>query len=97
VYRNEMLYAAEEKAVKAEYHFAIEYDVVRNERVVPLNGSAKGLPVKLSQSESGSGIFNPTAWCQPQDRPRRLRREKLPDTRPTLIACARFMNTFSAP
>ena len=38
-YGNEMLYASEEKAGKAEYHFTVEYDVVRNERVVPLTGT----------------------------------------------------------
>ena len=50
-YENEMLYAAEEKARKTEYHFSIEYDVVRSERVVPLNGTAH-LPVtKLSERD----------------------------------------------
>ncbi len=50
-YQNEMLYAAEEKARKTDYHFSIEYDVVRSERVVPLNGTAR-LPVtKLSERD----------------------------------------------
>jgi len=50
-YGNEMLYASEDKASKAEYHFAIEYDVVRNERVVPLSGSAHLRVAALSKSE----------------------------------------------
>ena len=50
-YGNEMLYAAEEEARQAEYHFSIEYDVVRNERVVPLSGAAP-LPVpQLSERD----------------------------------------------
>jgi transglutaminase-like putative cysteine protease len=50
-YGNEMLYAAEETAAKAEYHFLVEYDVVRNERVVPLGGSARLSAVKLSERD----------------------------------------------
>ncbi|HYN14501.1 MAG TPA: transglutaminase-like domain-containing protein [Terriglobales bacterium] len=50
-YGNEMLYAAEEKAAKAEYHFAVEYDVVRNERVVPLSGTSHLAAAKLSERE----------------------------------------------
>ena len=48
---NEMLHASEEKASKGEYHFAVEYDVVRNERVVPLSGSAHLKVAALSESE----------------------------------------------
>lgn len=50
-YGNEMLYAAEEKATKAEYHFTVEYDVVRNERVVPLSGTIHPAAAKLSERE----------------------------------------------
>lgn len=50
-YGNEMLYAAEEKATKAEYHFVVEYDVVRNERVVSLSGNAHLAAAKLSDRE----------------------------------------------
>jgi len=50
-YGNEMLYASEEKASKAEYHFAVEYDVVRNERVVPLTGRAHLKAATLSERE----------------------------------------------
>ncbi len=50
-YGNEMLYAAEEKASKAEYHFTVEYDVVRNERVVPLSGTPHLAAAKLSERE----------------------------------------------
>jgi len=50
-YGNQMLYADAEKAAKPEYHFVIEYDVVRNERVVPLNGTAHLAPAKLSERE----------------------------------------------
>ena len=50
-YGNEMLYASEEKASKGEYHFAVEYDVVRNERVVPLGGTAHLAAAKLSERE----------------------------------------------
>ncbi len=50
-YGNEMLYASEGKATKAEYHFAVEYDVVRNERVVPLSGTAHLAAAKLSGRE----------------------------------------------
>jgi transglutaminase-like putative cysteine protease len=50
-YGNEMLYGAEEKATKAEYHFAVEYDVVRNERVVPLSGTAHAAAAKLPERE----------------------------------------------
>ena len=46
-----MLYAAEEKASKAEYHFTVEYDVVRNERVVPLSGTPHLAAAKLSERE----------------------------------------------
>ena len=49
-YGNEMLFASEEKASKAEYHFVVEYDVVRNERVVPLRGTAHPA-AKLSERE----------------------------------------------
>ena len=45
-YGNEMLHAAEEKASKTEYHFAVESDVVRNERVVPLSGTSHLVAVK---------------------------------------------------
>jgi len=50
-YGNEMLCASEEKATKAEYHFAVEYDVVRNERVVPLRGSAHLKVAALSERD----------------------------------------------
>jgi transglutaminase-like putative cysteine protease len=50
-YGNEMLYAAEQKATKAEYHFAVEYEVVRNERVVPLSGKVHIVAAKLSERE----------------------------------------------
>jgi len=50
-YGNEMLYASEEKASKAEYHFVVEYDVVRNERMVPLTGTAHLAAAKLSERE----------------------------------------------
>ena len=50
-YGNEMLYASEEKASRAEYHFAIEYDVVRNERVVPLTGTSHLAVARLSERE----------------------------------------------
>jgi transglutaminase-like putative cysteine protease len=50
-YGNEMLYASAEKAIKAEYHFAVEYDVVRYERVVPLNRKAHIVAAKLSERE----------------------------------------------
>src|SRR5581483_10265605 len=33
---NEMLYAESKKADRSEYHFAVEYDVVRNEQVAAL-------------------------------------------------------------
>jgi transglutaminase-like putative cysteine protease len=49
-YGNEMLYAAEEKAGKAEYHFTVEYDVVRNERVAPLSGASLAA-AKLTERE----------------------------------------------
>jgi len=50
-YGNEMLYTSEEKASKAEYHFTVEYDVVRNERVVPLSGTAHLAAAKLPERE----------------------------------------------
>src|ERR1700739_3899645 len=36
-YGNEMLYAATDRADRAEYHFAVDYDVVRRERLVDLS------------------------------------------------------------
>ena len=49
-YGNEILYASEEKASKTDYHFAVTYDVVRNERVVPLTGTHLAV-AKLSERE----------------------------------------------
>jgi transglutaminase-like putative cysteine protease len=50
-YGNEMLYASAEKASKAEYHFAVEYDVVRNERAVPLSGTVRLAATRLPERE----------------------------------------------
>jgi len=50
-YGNEMLYAYEEKAGKAEYRFTVDYDVVRSERVVPLRGTPHLAVAKLSERE----------------------------------------------
>jgi len=50
-YGNQMLFAQAEKATKREYHFVIEYDVVRYERVVPLNGTAHLASAALSERE----------------------------------------------
>jgi len=49
-YGNGILYASEEKASKTDYHFAVMYDVVRNERVVPLTGTHLAV-AKLSERE----------------------------------------------
>jgi transglutaminase-like putative cysteine protease len=37
-YGNEVLYAEKSKADKTEYSFSVDYDVVRHEHVVPVNG-----------------------------------------------------------
>ena len=49
-YGNAMLYASTEKAEKAEYHFAIKYDVVRREHMV-LNSAFNTKPEKASLAQ----------------------------------------------
>ncbi len=49
-YGNAMLYASTEKADRAEYHFAIKYDVVRREHMA-LNTTFKTKPDKASEAQ----------------------------------------------
>ena len=55
-YNNPMLYAEVGKATQAEYHFTVDYDVVRSEHVVLVNArpapalhAAKAAPVELAR------------------------------------------------
>lgn len=51
-YGNWMLYAETPKAEKSEYHFAVDYDVVRRERVV----LAHGKPVANRENEANAHV-----------------------------------------
>lgn len=50
-YGNEVLYAEALKADKNEYRFAVDYDVVRKEHVVLVNGKPVGLAAKVPDFE----------------------------------------------
>ena len=53
-YGNEVLYAEASKADKNEYRFAVDYDVVRKEHVVLVNGKPVGLAVEGASGRVGA-------------------------------------------
>lgn len=50
-YGNAMLYATIAHAIRSEYRFVVDYDVVRRERVVALNGSPHAQPISARERQ----------------------------------------------
>ena len=63
-YGNEVLYAEASKADKDDYKFSVDYDVVRKEHVVLVNGKPAGAaPSAKAPASSWRGFWSRTAWC----------------------------------